>query len=270
MINLKRALQALPLLSILGLAGCVGSAVSDLLISHVDLTPANPTIATGATQQFLLSVTYVDGTTDHISPSDSAWFSDTATVATINHMGVATGVGPGTTTIKGSYHGNSNTMVLTVTAAAAVVSAAQGDSRVLQVTNLRTGQQLTFAANAMRDSITISRGGPGSGAAADSASEHEISVAPERGPAWLAVDSAAKYLFVVNHTSESISVFAIDWKSGALGAVPFSPFAVGAKPWSVAVDSDGSAISVGHFPSADISRLSVDRSTGSLKPFGEN
>lgn len=264
MMNFKRALQALPLLSILGLAGCFGSAVSDLLISHVDLTPANPTIATGATQQFMLSVTYVDGMTDHISPNNTAWFSDTATVATINHMGLATAVGPGTATIKGSYHGNSNTMVLTVTAAAAAVaSAVQGDSRVLQVTNLRTGQQLTFAANAMRDSITISRGEGG-------ANEREISVAPERGPAWLAVDSAAKYLYVVNHTSESVSVFAIDWKSGALSAVPFSPFSVGAKPWSVAVDPDGSGISVGHFQSADVSRLRVDRATGSLKPFGEN
>src|ERR1700722_4692421 len=78
MISLKRALQALPLLSILGLAGCIGSAISDLLINHVDLTPANPTIATGATQQFMLSATYLDGTTDHESPTKTAWFVDNA------------------------------------------------------------------------------------------------------------------------------------------------------------------------------------------------
>lgn len=264
MISLKRALQALPLLSILGLAGCIGSAISDLLINHVDLTPANPTIATGATQQFMLSATYLDGTTDHESPSNTGWSSDNVAVATIDKMGVATAVGTGTANIKGSYHSHSNHTLLTVTAAAAVASAAQGDSRVLTVTNLRTGQQLTFAANAMRDSIVVSRGDePGAG-------DREVSVAPEHGPAWLAVDSAAKYLYVVNHTSETVSVFAIDWKSGALSAVPFSPFAAGAKPWSVAVDPDGSAVSVGHFQTEDILRLRVERATGSLKPFDEN
>jgi len=268
MISWKRGLQALPLLSILGLAGCIGSAISDLLINHVDLTPANPTIATGATQQFMLSATYLDGTTDHESPSNTGWSSDNTAVATIDDLGVAIAVGAGTANIKGSYHDHNNHTLLTVTAAAGVASAVQGDSRALQVTNLRTGQQLTFAANAMRDSITISHEGPSAGM--DGVSDHEISVAPERGPAWLAVDSAAKYLYVVNHTSESVSVFAIDWKSGALSAVPFSPFAVGAKPWSVAVDPDGSAISVGHFQTTDVSRLRVDRATGSIKPFAEN
>ena len=267
MITYKRALLALPLLSILGLTSCVGSAVSDLLINHVDLTPSNPTIAVGATQQFMLSATYLDGMTDHESPTNTAWFVDNAAVATIDHKGVATAVGPGTATIKGSFHGNSNTTVLTVTAAAAAVaSAAEGDSRVLTVTNLRTGQQLTFAANAMRDSIAISAGGSGAGAA----SEREVSVAPERGPAWLAVDAAAKYLYVVNHTSETISVFSIDWKTGTLNAVPFSPFAAGAKPWSVTVDPDGSGVSVRHFEGAQISHFRVDRASGSLKPFDEN
>jgi|SRR3984957_5539799 len=267
MISYKRVLLALPLLSILGLTSCVGSAVSDLLINHVDLTPSNPTIAVGATQQFMLSATYLDGMTDHESPTKTAWFVDNAAVATIDHQGVATAVGPGTANIKGSFHGNSNTTVLTVTAAAAAVaSAAEGDSRVLTVTNLRTGQQLTFAANAMRDSIAISAGGSGAGAA----SEREVSVAPERGPAWLAVDAAAKYLYVVNHTSETISVFSIDWKTGTLNAVPFSPFAAGAKPWSVTVDPDGSGVSVRHFEGAQISHFRVDRASGSLKPFDEN
>ena len=267
MISYKRVLLALPLLSILGLTSCVGSAVSDLLINHVDLTPSNPTIAVGATQQFMLSATYLDGMTDHESPTKTAWFVDNAAVATIDHKGVATAIGAGTANIKGSYHGNSNTTVLTVTAAAAAVaSAAEGDSRVLTVTNLRTGQQLTFAANAMRDSISISAGGGGTSAA----SEREVSVAPERGPAWLAVDSGAQYLYVVNHTSESISVFSIDWKAGTLSAVPFSPFAAGAKPWSVAVDPDGSGVSVRHFEGMQISRFRVDRASGSLKPFDEN
>jgi hypothetical protein len=283
MASFKRVLQVLPLLSLVGLASCFGSAVTNLLITSVHITPANPTIATNATQQFMLSATYVDGTTDHESPSNTAWFSDNAAVATIDRMGVATAIGAGTANIKGSFKGNNTTTLLTVTAAANVASAVQGDSRVLNVTNLRTGQQMTFAAESMRDSVTISRG-DNSGATGGSttetraeaesaiagASERETSVLPEHGPAWLAVDPAAKYLYVVNHTSETVSVFAINWKTSALTAVPFSPFSAGAKPWSVAVDPDGSAISVTHFQAAEVSRFRVDPATGALKPVDEN
>jgi Lactonase, 7-bladed beta-propeller/Bacterial Ig-like domain (group 2) len=281
MTSFKRVLQVLPLLSIVGLASCFGSAVTNLLITSVDITPANPTIATGATQQFMLSATYVDGTTDHESPDSTAWFSDNAAVATINRMGVATAIGAGTAHIKGSFKGNNTTTLLTVTAAANVVSAVQGDSRLLNVTNLRTGQLMTFAADSMRDSVTISRSGnsrvTGGGtietraeAERAIAGDREASVLPEHGPAWLAIDPAAKYLYVVNHTSETVSVFAINWKTGALTAVPFSPFSAGAKPWSVAVDPDGSSISVNHFQTAEVSRFRVDPATGALKPFGEN
>jgi DNA-binding beta-propeller fold protein YncE len=287
MIRFRRLLQVLPLLSLIGLASCVSSAIADLLITSVDLTPANPTLAVGATQQFILSATFVGGSTDRESPNNMDWLSDNLAVATINKMGIATAVGAGTAHIVGSYHGNNAKTLLTVTAAAAAVaSAAEGDSRVLNVTNLRTGQQMTFAADGLRDSIMVSRGSgnaPGSGNVTASragenfaentdvgANEHEISVLPEHGPAWLAVDPAAKYLYVVNHTSGSISVFAIDWKTGALTAVPFSPFSVGAKPWSVAVDPDGASVSVTHFQSAEISRFRVDSTTGALKPLGEN
>jgi hypothetical protein len=287
MVSFKRVLQILPLLSLIGLASCVSSAITSLLITSVDLTPANPTLAVGATQQFILSATFVGGSTDRESPSGMDWLSDNLTVATINKTGIATAVSAGTAHIVGSYHGNNAKTLLTVTAAAAAVtSAAEGDSRVLNVTNLRTGQQMTFSADALHDSIMVSRGSgiaPGGGNVSSSwtsespaedtgagANEHATSVLPEHGPAWLAVDPAAKYLYVVNHTSASISVFAIDWKTGALTAVPFSPFSAGATPWSVAVDPGGASVSVKHFQSTEISRFRVDPATGTLKPFGEN
>jgi YVTN family beta-propeller protein len=291
----RRLLQVLPLLSLVGLASCFNSAVTDLLITSVDLTPANPTLAIGATQQFILSATFVGGSTDRESPNDMDWLSDNLTVATINRMGIATAVGAGTAHIEGSYHGNVAKTLLTVTAAAAAVGiAADGDSRVLHVTNLRTGQQMTFAADGLRDSIVVSRGGGSAaggngdvsgevsgdvnpsrsseifGANAGVANEREISVLPERGPAWLAVDPAGKYLYVVNHTSESVSVFAINWKTETLMAVPFSPFFAGAKPWSVAVDAGGSGVVVNHFQSGESLRFRLDPTTGALKPFGEN
>jgi DNA-binding beta-propeller fold protein YncE len=265
----KKFIQILPVLSLLGLAGCFGSTFTDLLISSVKLTPANPTVAVGATQLFVLSATFAGGITDRESAKDVTWFSDNTTVATIDKTGLVTAIAAGTAHIEGNYHANKATTLLTVTAAAGVAIAAAGDSRMLQVTNLRTGQQMIFAADGLRDLITVSRGGTMSGSGA-TANDSEVSVLPEHGPAWIAIDPGGKYLYVVNHTSKSVSVLAIDWKTGALKAVPFSPFAAGAKPWSVEVDADGLGVSVAHFNSDEVSRFQVDPATGAMKLFGEN
>ncbi|MFY9802883.1 MAG: beta-propeller fold lactonase family protein [Candidatus Acidiferrales bacterium] len=256
--NLRRLAQFLAVLSLLGLSACVSSLVKDLLISSVKITPANPTIAVGATQQFSLVVTYVDGQTDHPTPSSTAWSSGDATVATISKAGLATALAAGTTNIGGSYHGNDTMTVLTVTAAPADVAiAVRGDSRVLQVRNLRTGQEMTFAANGLRDSLTISRDG-------DNAAAAEISVLPEHGPAWLAIAPSGKYLYVLNQKSESVSAFAIDWKAGALAAVVSSPFPAGAKPSSIEVDGAGASLSVAHLQDSKVSRFLIDPQTGAL------
>jgi DNA-binding beta-propeller fold protein YncE len=268
MIRFKKFMQILPVLSLLGLSGCFGSALSDLLINSVHLTPANPTIAVGATQTFVLSANYVDGTTDRESANDVTWFSDNTAVATIDKKGLVTAVAVGTAHIEGNFHSNNATTLLTVTAAANVATAVEGDSRLLHVANLKTGRQMSFAADGLRDLIMVSWG---RGTTEDQPTEDsEVSVSPEHGPAWLAVDPAGKYLYVLNHTSESVSVFAIDWKTGALRAIPFSPFPAGAKPSSVEVGSDGSGVSVTHFQSVDVSRFRVDHETGALRPFGEN
>ncbi|MGA7913713.1 MAG: beta-propeller fold lactonase family protein [Candidatus Acidiferrales bacterium] len=256
--NIGRLAQFLAVLLILGLSGCVSSFVKDLLISSVKITPANPTIAVGATQQFSLVVTYVDGQTDHPTPSSTAWSSDDATVATISKAGLATALAAGTANIGGSYHGNDTTTVLTVTAVPADVAiAVRGDSRVLCVTNLRTGQQMTFAANGLGDSVTISSGGDSSAAA-------EVSVLPQHGPAWLAIAPSGKYLYVLNQTSESVSAFAIDWKVGVLQPVVSSPFPAGAKPSSIEVGPDGAVLSVAHLQEPKVSRFLIDPATGAL------
>jgi hypothetical protein len=254
----RRIIRALPLLALLGLSGCFGSTLSDLFITSVKITPANPTVAISAMQQFVLSATYADGTTDAEPPGDVTWASDNTAVATISKLGVATAVAAGTTNIGGSFHGNNTKTVLTVAVTPADVSSAvQGDSRILHVTNLRTRQQMTFAVNGLADSVMFSRGGENVGAG-------EISVFPERGPGWLAVDPSGKYLYVVNHTSESVSAFAIDWENGTLGPVVSSPFPAGAKPWSIEVDPNGAGVSVSHFQNSEVSRFYIDVATGAL------
>ena len=113
--KLKRLLQILPLLSLLALPGC-GSALGNLLVSSVKLTPAKPSIAVNGTQQFVLVETFIDGTTNHESPANTSWTSTNPAVATINNVGIATGLSGGTATIKGSHKDNDASTLLTVVA----------------------------------------------------------------------------------------------------------------------------------------------------------
>jgi hypothetical protein len=256
--KLRRLLQILPLLSLLALPGC-GSALGNLLVSSTNLTPAKPTIGINGRQQFVLVETFIDGSTNHESPSNTSWTSTDTSVATINNMGIAIGLSAGTTIIKGSHKDNDASTLLTVAAPANVPIAVHGDSQTLHVTNLSTGRQITFVANTFRDSVTAS---PDSEGMVSS----EASVLPGHGPAWLAIDPSGHFLFVVNHTSEDVSAFAIDWKTGSLYSVGASPFAAGTQPWSVEVDSDGAALSVEHFRSPEISHFRIDPASGALTP----
>jgi hypothetical protein len=255
----KKFVQILPLISILGLAGCPGSDVKSLFITGVKLTPANPTISVTGTQQFVLTATYVGGQTSNVTTSDTTYSSDNTAVATVNALGFATAVSIGTANILASYKGNNTKTLLTVAATVLGGSAVQGDSRVLHVTNLGTGQRMTFAANGLGDSLTVSRDG-------ESVAATEVSVLPEHGPGWLAIDPSARYLYVVNQTSQSISAFSINWKTGELDVVVGSPFAVAANPSSVEVNPDGTGLSVAHFEDSTVSRFRIDPATGALTP----
>ena len=66
---------------------------------RINVTPVNPTIAVGATQQFTAMGVYADDTTLDITQSVS-WSSSSPSVATIVTGGKATAVAAGTTTIS--------------------------------------------------------------------------------------------------------------------------------------------------------------------------
>ena len=81
----------------------------------IAVTPANPSIGKGATQQFTATGTYSDNSTQNLT-SSVTWSSTNTAAATITSAGLATGVATGSTTISaasGSISGSTN---LTVTA----------------------------------------------------------------------------------------------------------------------------------------------------------
>jgi hypothetical protein len=103
--------------------GKMGSArltITAATLSSIVVTPANPSIPDGTTQQFTAIGTFSDSTTQDITASVT-WSSGTQSVATMSNAagskGLATAVNAGSSTISASYGGHSGSTTLTVTAA---------------------------------------------------------------------------------------------------------------------------------------------------------
>jgi hypothetical protein len=112
----------LSLLVLLFMAGCNGDKDPILGLEPVDglqsilISPQNPAIAAGLTQQFTALGIYANGTSLDISDKVT-WSSATAAVSTINSQGLATALQAGTSVITASFAGKSASTELTVTSA---------------------------------------------------------------------------------------------------------------------------------------------------------
>ena len=89
-------------------------------LQSIAVTPANPSVAKGMTQQFTATGTYSDNSTQNLT-SQVTWASATTSVATITAAGLATGVATGTSTSAPRSGAISGSTVLTVTAGGAPV-----------------------------------------------------------------------------------------------------------------------------------------------------
>ncbi len=102
------------------LTGCGGGstastpASSDATLTSIAVTPTNPSIAVGGTQQFTAKGTYSDGSTQDITKSVT-WKSSNAAKAPIKSSGLAIGVAAGSFTVTATLSGKSGTATLTIT-----------------------------------------------------------------------------------------------------------------------------------------------------------
>lgn len=97
-----------------GLSGSTTLTVTAPTLTSIAVTPLNPSIAKGTTQQFIATGTYSDNST-FILTSVANWASGTASVATITSTGgLAAAAGVGTSTITATYGGKSGSTTLTV------------------------------------------------------------------------------------------------------------------------------------------------------------
>src|SRR5690242_604376 len=100
-----------------GITGSTVLTVTPAVLQSIAVTPANPSVAKGLTQQFTAMGTYSDNSTQNLTGSVT-WSSATPGVATITSGGLATARSVGTSTIKATSGAVNGSTVLTVSAAA--------------------------------------------------------------------------------------------------------------------------------------------------------
>ena len=99
------------------LTGSTILSVSAATLSSIAVTPPNPAIAQGTTQQFTATGTYSDLSTQNLTNSVT-WTSSKTAVATISASGLATSVAAGLSTIQATSGSISGATTLTVSASA--------------------------------------------------------------------------------------------------------------------------------------------------------
>ena len=103
------------------ISGSTTLTVGPAVLVSIAVTPANPSIALGTTQQFTATGTYSDGSTQNLT-STATWTSSNTAVATINTTGLATSVGGGTSTITASSGSITGSTSLTISTAPVLTS----------------------------------------------------------------------------------------------------------------------------------------------------
>jgi uncharacterized protein YjdB len=103
------------------ISGSTSLTVTPVALVSIAVTPANPSVAKGLTQQFTATGTYSDGSTQDVTVQ-ATWASSAVATATVSNAagtnGVATTVAVGTTTISATLDTITGSTTLTVTAAA--------------------------------------------------------------------------------------------------------------------------------------------------------
>ncbi len=82
-----------------GISGTISLNITNAMLTSVQITPANPSISLGSSEQFVATGMFNDGTTE-ILTNFASWNSSNAGVAVLGSPGLFTTSGTGTTTIK--------------------------------------------------------------------------------------------------------------------------------------------------------------------------
>ena len=90
--------------------------VSAALLTGITVTPANPLLSLGSTQQFTATGTYSDGSTQDLTDTAS-WISSNSNVASLGATGLASALAVGSTSVSASFQSLTGSTTLTIATA---------------------------------------------------------------------------------------------------------------------------------------------------------
>jgi len=114
-----------------GVSGSTKVAVTAATLTSIAITPPDPSIAKGTTQQLTATGTFSDGSTEDLTDNVS-WTSGDETIAQVSNLpddpGIVTGLGIGSSSITAILKGVSGSTTVTVTAATLTTITVEPDS----------------------------------------------------------------------------------------------------------------------------------------------
>jgi hypothetical protein len=121
------------------------------VVISISVTPANPSIAKGTTQQFSATGMFPDNSTQDLT-SSATWSTSDSARAAITSSGLATGVDVGTTIITATSGGISGSAKLTVTPAVPVyITVSPPNPAIFKGTSQQFAATGTFSDNTVQD-----------------------------------------------------------------------------------------------------------------------
>ena len=99
-----------------GVSGTTTVTVTSATLVSISITPPNPSIANGTSEQLTATGTFSDGSTEDLTATAS-WTATPAGTVTVDPNGLVTGTGVGSATITANQAGASGATTVTVTAA---------------------------------------------------------------------------------------------------------------------------------------------------------
>ncbi len=193
----------------------------------IAVTPANPTIAKSATENFVATGTYSDTTTKVITTSVT-WSSSDTTIATI---APTTGIATATT----------KTGSTTITA-----TSGSGASAITGNTKLTVGVgPFVYAANTNGGSPAGTISAFTEGSAGDLTAVGTSAIAAGKNPLAVTTDPLGKYVYVINQIDQTVGEYAIG-SDGSLSAISTGTVSLAASafPRDVKVEPSGNYLYV--------------------------
>ncbi len=247
-------------------------------LASITVTPMNPRIPNGLTQQFTATGTYSDGSTQPLTTAVT-WVSGTPAVASIGATGLATALTQGTTSITATLGAVTGATALTVIAPnlvsiAVTPATASITTRGRQVF-VATGTYSDRTTQIISTLVTWTSSAPAVATVSNAAGSQGVATAVAvgtttisaalgtvpPGTATLTVTLAPKYAYVADYgTAFGANSFVSQYSIGANGAltplmpptVPLTPPTVptGTGGFSIAVDPTGSYVYVANYDGA--------------------